>query len=913
MKHSLSQEYKKQSAFEKNSRAVLRQLGLQIVLFLIAIVNLFPIVWIVSIALDERGLPTYSELVLYPQNPTFNAFEQLLLEPFETLSSATNQLYFTQLLSNSLFVALGTAMLSVGLGASAAYAFSRFKFIGRQAGMLGFIVLLMMPATGTLIPLIAIFSLLRIHVVFSVLAPAIFYGALMALLTYGFISGVRSMFKMQIFQQKELRYVPVVLTLIFSFSLIYLAWILMFMNSSVYNDGIRAELRSLNYYRDNISEARKNIPKTEDNIVRTERNLASARIDAARLTDELNSAAEDFPGSYELYNDLSSLTNGVGRNAVGGNALLLDSVYETTDVQFIIETGINGDVADLESKLEAFKQELVDTKKSIVVNEKAWAEARAPYEEQRNEAITRLLPYALASYIAALVIAGLYWRLGIPNITRDDKKSWGLNLNGLGNLKLGSLARRDQLSTMLLIGYALITLIVAGAWFDVNYKSPTEAVGLDGGGLWYDIRLSFRSEDSIREDIEPYTERDRLEYSFAQLENEGFQPYLDMTLAEFNEINTMLDELEPIHANLDAETDYTKIDLNANDITARLERLSIDYRSLYSVNDLDDLGDNQENELRQLILDAELLAINIDYKRLYGDRNAETRPSISFNDLDRKQRIDLRNRVKSVIKSDLKSIQSRYDSLRRSLGQTRANDNIYFLQINADFAQLNLLNNENLKTDLTAILEKRRNDLTEELQLADTNDVAVATSNFTQALNSLPNDINERDRLLKEFRVRSSNSGNVTETLKITLFGLIIAYGSGALPFAIWNLKGYFDTIPKDLEEAALVDGATLVSTFFRIIVPLSLPALAITTLFGFMTGWTEFILATQFLTAGDIDRTTLAMALRGIAGGGTTQAEPDYTKFAAMSIMMAIPVMSLFYIFQRWIVSGLTVGGVKG
>jgi arabinogalactan oligomer/maltooligosaccharide transport system permease protein len=145
------------------------------------------------------------------------------------------------------------------------------------------------------------------------------------------------------------------------------------------------------------------------------------------------------------------------------------------------------------------------------------------------------------------------------------------------------------------------------------------------------------------------------------------------------------------------------------------------------------------------------------------------------------------------------------------------------------------------------------------------------------------------------------------EVLRTTLPGLMVAYASGTLPFSIWNLKGYFDTVPKELEEAALIDGCTVTSTFLRVILPLSTPALAVTVLFAFMSGWTEFILAWTFLE--DPSRFTLAMALRSMQGQFAT----PWSEFAAMSILMSVPIVLLFFVMQRYIVSGLTVGGVKG
>jgi len=148
-----------------------------------------------------------------------------------------------------------------------------------------------------------------------------------------------------------------------------------------------------------------------------------------------------------------------------------------------------------------------------------------------------------------------------------------------------------------------------------------------------------------------------------------------------------------------------------------------------------------------------------------------------------------------------------------------------------------------------------------------------------------------------------------SEPLRTTLIGVGIAYVSGALPFAIWNLRGYIDTIPRDLEEAAMTDGAGPNRAFFDVILPLAAPAIAITVLFGFMAAWTEYVLAWTFLV--DPKRFTLSMGLYSLAGSQYNQT--PWSDFAAMAILITIPVVVLFFFLQRWIVSGLAVGSVKG
>ena len=145
--------------------------------------------------------------------------------------------------------------------------------------------------------------------------------------------------------------------------------------------------------------------------------------------------------------------------------------------------------------------------------------------------------------------------------------------------------------------------------------------------------------------------------------------------------------------------------------------------------------------------------------------------------------------------------------------------------------------------------------------------------------------------------------------LRDSIPGVALALISGALPFAIWNLKGYLDTIPKDLEEAATIDGCSRNQAFRYVILPLAVPALAVTAFLGFVAGWTDFYFSWMFLT--NPPDFTLTMALFGMQG--TYASTTPWNLFSAFAILVAVPV-SLFYLFfQRWIVGGLAVGAVKG
>jgi arabinogalactan oligomer / maltooligosaccharide transport system permease protein len=142
-----------------------------------------------------------------------------------------------------------------------------------------------------------------------------------------------------------------------------------------------------------------------------------------------------------------------------------------------------------------------------------------------------------------------------------------------------------------------------------------------------------------------------------------------------------------------------------------------------------------------------------------------------------------------------------------------------------------------------------------------------------------------------------------------TWTGLVLVYSTTALPFCVFMLKGYFDTIPTDLEEAALIDGASRFRIFFSVILPLARPAIAVTALFSFMTAWNEFILAATFMATDE--SYTLPVVLRGYVG--SKAAATDWPGFAAGAVLVSLPVVALFFALERHLVSGLTSGGVKG
>ena len=140
-----------------------------------------------------------------------------------------------------------------------------------------------------------------------------------------------------------------------------------------------------------------------------------------------------------------------------------------------------------------------------------------------------------------------------------------------------------------------------------------------------------------------------------------------------------------------------------------------------------------------------------------------------------------------------------------------------------------------------------------------------------------------------------------------TSLGLILAYSVTALPLCVWMLKGFFDTVPRELEEAALLDGCNQFQVFWKVILPLSLPAVAVTALFSFLAAWNEYLLALTFNTSNEMY--TLPVGLASLISS-TGAAWGD---FAAASLLVSIPVVILFIVFQKFLIQGLSAGSVKG
>lgn len=139
-----------------------------------------------------------------------------------------------------------------------------------------------------------------------------------------------------------------------------------------------------------------------------------------------------------------------------------------------------------------------------------------------------------------------------------------------------------------------------------------------------------------------------------------------------------------------------------------------------------------------------------------------------------------------------------------------------------------------------------------------------------------------------------------------TYVGLCVFYVSTALPFCVWQMKGFYDTIPASLEEAARIDGCSRWEAFRRVILPLAVPGLVITALFSFMSAWSEYLVAAQILQ--DRELFTLPLGLKSFQSSMSTQ----WGLYAAAALLVSVPVVVMFLLLSRYLVSGLTLGSVK-
>jgi ABC-type glycerol-3-phosphate transport system permease component len=140
-----------------------------------------------------------------------------------------------------------------------------------------------------------------------------------------------------------------------------------------------------------------------------------------------------------------------------------------------------------------------------------------------------------------------------------------------------------------------------------------------------------------------------------------------------------------------------------------------------------------------------------------------------------------------------------------------------------------------------------------------------------------------------------------------TFYGLVIVYLAFALPLAIYMLRGFFASIPRELEDAAMVDGCTRMQAIWKVVLPLAAPGLAATSILLFITAWNEFIIALNFTT--DTDAQTLPVALTRFTGRGLV----DWGGVMAFSTMMVIPVVIFFLLVHRRLTTGLVLGATKG
>ncbi|GAA2799459.1 ABC transporter permease subunit [Saccharopolyspora taberi] len=148
----------------------------------------------------------------------------------------------------------------------------------------------------------------------------------------------------------------------------------------------------------------------------------------------------------------------------------------------------------------------------------------------------------------------------------------------------------------------------------------------------------------------------------------------------------------------------------------------------------------------------------------------------------------------------------------------------------------------------------------------------------------------------------------LTLGLQGSVLGLVLVYCSTAIPFCTYMLKGYFDSIPAEIDEAGRVDGLSPFGVFWRLVLPLARPGLAVTAFYSFIVAWGEVAFASALLSADDRSK-TLAVGLQVFVQQNRT----EWGHLAAASVLVAVPAVIVFYLVQRFLVSGLSAGSVKG
>lgn len=145
-----------------------------------------------------------------------------------------------------------------------------------------------------------------------------------------------------------------------------------------------------------------------------------------------------------------------------------------------------------------------------------------------------------------------------------------------------------------------------------------------------------------------------------------------------------------------------------------------------------------------------------------------------------------------------------------------------------------------------------------------------------------------------------------TVHLRSTLFGLMIVYAAFGMPFCIWNMRSAFQSIPRELEEAAFLDGAGHFAAFWRVTLPLALPAIAVAALVAFLAGYSEFAIGWLFVERSQ--NVTLAMAVWGMRNQGSA----PWSQISALALMVSVPVMIIFLLLRRTLLDRLLIGGME-